>query len=248
MADLGEYGIAVDVEKAIRTIVRSEIDKQRPKDRQAEVMSINLQAKTCQVIFVGETDLVTVPFTTTAPSAVGQFVSIGGTTHDRHIVDVLGTSRVENELRPVIAVMKSSDGSSSASKFDFEVKELVQGIDVTTNQAEITIIRDGYYRMMFKIYTNSTESIGYMYIRKMIPDPSGTGTTDMILDEVQDKLSVRGGGGEGGTNAKGDKPLILISDGVYPLVAGDRVWCHYQGTSTQPRGCVAIITRVGQLL
>lgn len=100
--DFTDYGLAHKVVQALKKIVRDEIGKARPKASYAVVKTINVDDKSCTVVFPGgdpDTDGVRVPFTSVVPSIEGQTVRIGGSVNDRYIEAVMGTtddlSRIE---------------------------------------------------------------------------------------------------------------------------------------------------------
>ena len=94
----GNWANTVKVHTVLKQIAQNEIERLRPASRLAEVTKIDSDAKTLLVKFVGETNEVIVPFTSVAPSNVGQWVRVGGTTHDRHVEDVIGTTDSESRL------------------------------------------------------------------------------------------------------------------------------------------------------
>ncbi|QOR56175.1 minor tail protein [Gordonia phage Linetti] len=94
----GNWGNSVKAHSVLREIARKEIERLRPPSRLAEVTSIVPAEKKVLVRFVGETNVVPVPYTSTAPANVGQWVRIGGTTHDRYVEDVIGTTLTEARL------------------------------------------------------------------------------------------------------------------------------------------------------
>lgn len=97
---LGAFALAQDVIEAIRSVVREELAKQRPRARYATVQTINREDRSCTVNFIGEGDNpVRVPFGSIAPAVVGQEVRIGGTASDRTIEDVRGPSNVEDRTQ-----------------------------------------------------------------------------------------------------------------------------------------------------
>lgn len=99
MAGLEDYETTLKIEESIRRIVRSELESARPPTRIAEVVAIDRVNRKVTVIFTGELEEVVVPYLGTGPAVEGQFVRVGGTTHDRYVEDVVGES--ENESRIV---------------------------------------------------------------------------------------------------------------------------------------------------
>ncbi|WKW85485.1 minor tail protein [Rhodococcus phage Reynauld] len=100
MADLNDFGSALDVAKAMRRVSRREIDRQRPPSRWAIVTDIDRATRSCMVAFLGdsEEDSVRVPYTSVIPSRVGQEVKIGGPSNDRVIESIRGETEPETRL------------------------------------------------------------------------------------------------------------------------------------------------------
>ncbi|QGH76172.1 minor tail protein [Gordonia phage Jellybones] len=94
----GDWGNSVKVHSVLREIARKEVERLRPAPRLAEVVSIDHDEKKVMVKFVGETNVVPVPYTSTAPANNGQWVRVNGTTHDRYIEDVIGQSDTDRRL------------------------------------------------------------------------------------------------------------------------------------------------------
>lgn len=96
--NLSEYAVTAAVRDVIQQIARNEIQKVRPASRLAMVQSVNPTDRSAQVVFVGESESVRVPYTSKAPAFNGQFVRVGGTTHDRYIEDVIGQDSTSLDL------------------------------------------------------------------------------------------------------------------------------------------------------
>ncbi|UTN91188.1 minor tail protein [Gordonia phage PokyPuppy] len=94
----GQWANSVKAHTVLRDIARKEIERLRPASRLAEVTEIISTEKKVMVRFVGESNIVPVPYTSTAPANVGQWVRVGGTTHDRYVEDVIGTTLSESRL------------------------------------------------------------------------------------------------------------------------------------------------------
>lgn len=94
----GNWANTVEVHAVLKKIAQNEVQRLRPASRLAEVTSIDTDAKNLLVKFVGESNEVLVPFTSIAPSNIGQWVRVGGTTHDRYVEDVIGTTDTESRL------------------------------------------------------------------------------------------------------------------------------------------------------
>lgn len=97
----GNWANTVQVHSVLKKIAQNEVERLRPASRLAEVTSINSDDKTLLVKFVGEANEVLVPFTSVSPSNIGQWVRVGGTTHDRYVEDVIGTTDTESRLKDV---------------------------------------------------------------------------------------------------------------------------------------------------
>ncbi|QOP65355.1 minor tail protein [Gordonia phage Diabla] len=94
----GQWGNSVKAHAVLREIARKEVERLRPAPRLAEVVDIDPDAKKVMVRFTGESTAVPVPYTSTAPANTGQWVRVGGTTHDRYVQDVLGQSDTDRRL------------------------------------------------------------------------------------------------------------------------------------------------------
>ncbi|AXH68204.1 minor tail protein [Gordonia phage Niagara] len=122
---LSEYAVTAAVRDVIKTIARNEIQKARPASRLAAVQSIDPVDRSAQVIFVGETQPVRVPYTSKAPAFTGQFVRIGGTTHDRYIEDVIGQDFTSLELEKTKeSVGKLMEAAYGEGWFEADPEEL----------------------------------------------------------------------------------------------------------------------------
>lgn len=94
----GTWANTVEAHAVLKQIAQNEVNRLRPASRLAEVTSIDSSDKSLLVKFVGESNEVKVPYTSVAPANTGQWVRIGGTTHDRYVEDVIGTTDVESRL------------------------------------------------------------------------------------------------------------------------------------------------------
>lgn len=121
---LGQWETTTKIHSVLKTIAQGEIERMRPASRLAEVTQINPSDKSVLVKFVGETNEVKVPYTSTAPANTGQWVRVGGTTHDRHVEDVIGTTdteaRLENNESHINSLMSSILGPSWSDDDDGE--------------------------------------------------------------------------------------------------------------------------------
>lgn len=94
----GNWANSIAAHQVFKQIAQTEIERARPATRQAEVVSIDKGNKVVDVKFIGEQEAVTVPYTSTAPARAGQIVAVGGSVHDRHVVDVIGETDVDSRL------------------------------------------------------------------------------------------------------------------------------------------------------
>lgn len=87
----------------ITTEVAAQVQKIAPRRRVAEVTAIDLETRRAGVIYVGETNEVSLPFNLAVPAFVGQYVIVDGPPQDRSIVDVLGESGIEQKVQQNLA-------------------------------------------------------------------------------------------------------------------------------------------------
>lgn len=87
---LGDFQTALEMKSLIETLVRNELENQRPRYQYATVTSIDRTARKCGVQFPGETGSVTVNMGSIQPASVGQTVRVGGLMGDRFIEEVYG--------------------------------------------------------------------------------------------------------------------------------------------------------------
>ena len=95
MSDLNDFITAQRVDKAIEKKVTTQLNKQRPVAKYAVVKSIDNNTRSAEVVYIGESDPVRIPFGLVGPNEVGQEVRIEGTPGDRYITGIRGTTRVE---------------------------------------------------------------------------------------------------------------------------------------------------------
>lgn len=94
----GNWANSLAAHQVLTQIAQREVERMRPATRMAEVVSIDKENRSLDVKFIGEQEAVRVPYTSTAPANPGQYVMIGGTTHDRHVEDVIGQTDVDSRL------------------------------------------------------------------------------------------------------------------------------------------------------
>ena len=82
----------------IASEVAAQLQRLAPQRRIAEVVSIDTVNRRAGVIYVGETNEVSLPYNLAVPAYVGQYVAVDGPPQDRSIVDVLGASGIEKRM------------------------------------------------------------------------------------------------------------------------------------------------------
>lgn len=83
------FSYAQTFRDVIKDIIRKELERVRPSSSLAVVQTVNSAAKTCTVIFPGDTDSVTVKMFTVQPSALNDIVRIEGPAGDRYVAEVV---------------------------------------------------------------------------------------------------------------------------------------------------------------
>lgn len=124
----GDWRNTLEFKKVISEIVTTEINKQRPNTRLAEVVSIDKDTRTLGVVFAGETNEVKVPYTSIAPANVGQYVRIGGTTHDRYVEDVIGQNDTDRRLEFAEGQINSLMTTTVGSEWEDEDSDNLGGL------------------------------------------------------------------------------------------------------------------------
>lgn len=79
----------------LRRMIETEINRLRPRQRYATVVSWDRVERTCVVTFAESSTEITVSMGVIQPSSAGQIVRIEGTTRDRYITDVMGPAYVD---------------------------------------------------------------------------------------------------------------------------------------------------------
>lgn len=87
---LGDFQTALEMRDVIQTLVRSEIDAQRPSIQYATVTAIDRPKRRCSVQLPGATTSFSVSMGSVQPSYVGQTVRLDGLLGDRFVSDVMG--------------------------------------------------------------------------------------------------------------------------------------------------------------
>lgn len=98
MSGLGSFETARALRELVKGMVSEELKSQRPAPRYATVQSIDHEARSCMVVYVGEDVPVRVPYNGTGPANIGQEVRIEGMQSDRVITDVRGTTSTEGRV------------------------------------------------------------------------------------------------------------------------------------------------------
>ena len=83
----------------IATEVAAQLQRIAPRRRIAEVVSLDTVNRRAGVVYVGETNEVSLPYNLAVPAYIGQYVVVDGPPQDRSIVDVLGASGIEKQLQ-----------------------------------------------------------------------------------------------------------------------------------------------------
>lgn len=85
----------------IQSIVRETLAKEMPPDRYARVEGFVEGERRVIVQYNGEPEgnHVTLPYNSVVPSYVGQWVRVGGSANDRHVVDLLGPPESERRVQ-----------------------------------------------------------------------------------------------------------------------------------------------------
>jgi len=93
-----DHSAAKKFRDVVASIARGEIEKMFPPDRYAKVHEIREAERRVIVQYNGEgpENLVSVPYNSVKPAYVDQWVRIGGGAGDRHVIDTLGGTAVEN--------------------------------------------------------------------------------------------------------------------------------------------------------
>lgn len=99
----GDYLAALEMRDIIRGLVKSEVEKQRPRYDYATVVSIDRTNRKCTVQYVGDTTTSVVNMGAVQPSATGQVVRIDGLLGDRFVSDVMGVPYVEQPPNSLLA-------------------------------------------------------------------------------------------------------------------------------------------------
>ena len=92
-----DHSAAKKFRDVVAAICRAEIEKMFPPDRYARVESIDTENRRVMVHYNGEPEgnLVSIPYNSVQPAYEGQWVRIGGSAGDRHVIDTLGGSAIE---------------------------------------------------------------------------------------------------------------------------------------------------------
>lgn len=229
---------AQEWESAIRAIVKSEIDSQRPSARYAVVKSIDREARSCMVVFIGEQDEVRVAYADVAPAFVGQEVRIGGTQSDRYIEAVRGSS--DSEARVLEAERIIAETPFLVGRWGMENNVTYNGTNVlpiispvgaggydpvpfTENGVEykftnaggrVTVPVSGYYWIDIEIRADQAAMERSIILAI---DPGGNSANRQLIKESKGAYYYTGSDG----NIQADAPIVC-TDLLY-LNAGDVV-------------------------
>lgn len=87
---MGDLSFSMELRDTLKRMIREFVDAERPRYRYAQVESIDRVARTCAVVYNGETGSVQVNMGALQPSKIGQYVRIEGIGTDKFIADVIG--------------------------------------------------------------------------------------------------------------------------------------------------------------
>ncbi len=112
----GEYQTAAKMRDVIRSIVADELDRLRPADGYATVVTIDVPNRRCEVRFPedGDTNSIWVGMGSIQPTAAGQVVRVTGPQGDRYIDDVMETP-VPIEVDPLVYVAPLAAGPANVT-------------------------------------------------------------------------------------------------------------------------------------
>lgn len=98
-----DHSAAKKFRDVVAAICRAEVEKLLPQDRYAKVESIDTENRRVVVHYNGEPEgnLVTLPYNSVQPAYVGQWVRVGGPAGDRHVIDTLGGTAIEERTEEV---------------------------------------------------------------------------------------------------------------------------------------------------
>lgn len=120
MTDFSSFLLAGDFQNIINKMVDDRIAEKRPRHKYAVVQgSIDYTARTCMVMFNGDTSSVKVSFGATAPTSVGQVVRIEGVTGDRYIADIIGLNFAESTANSAQTQANSALARATVNQGDF---------------------------------------------------------------------------------------------------------------------------------
>lgn len=111
-----EFAFSLQMRDTIDKMIRSGIDKMRPKYRYATVDTIDRVNYKCTVTFNGEANPVEVSMGALQPSAVGQVVRVEGIGIDKFITDVIGESYTHTYLDGRIDTLTSNTNLEFAAR------------------------------------------------------------------------------------------------------------------------------------
>lgn len=159
----------------MKAVAREAIEEMRPSESIATVqiapdgsVGIDKEKRKAYVLIQGDSMPVWLPYMGVAPAALGQEVKIGGGRHDRHIIDVKGSSGIEVALNEEVRKSEPSlcsikliadyDVPPSAVRrmpFTDQIVNLGTSLEFDLTNAAITCLEAGWFTARF-----ATASIG----------------------------------------------------------------------------------------
>lgn len=91
---MDDYAFAAQFRDVIRKMAAQVVEQLRPAYKYAVVQSIDRTSRKCNVIYNGQSNIVTVNMGSIQPNVIGQTVRVGGIPPDRFIEDVMGDSYI----------------------------------------------------------------------------------------------------------------------------------------------------------
>ncbi|WGH21931.1 minor tail protein [Rhodococcus phage Trogglehumper] len=155
----------------MKAVAREAIEELRPSESIATVqmlpdgvtVGIDTAKRKAYVLIQGDTTPVWLPYMGVAPSTLGQEVKVGGGRHDRHIIDVKGTTGQEAALNeevrksePAICGVKlvanfSVPGGGIPKRIPFTTStvDLGTALEFDSANAAITCLEPGWFECWF---------------------------------------------------------------------------------------------------
>jgi len=139
----GDLYTAAEFRDYVRSVASGVLEEERPAPKFATVESIDRTASTCQVIYQGDTDPVTVAMYAIQPDAVAQVVIVDGPAGRRAISTVLGDVYLPAATNPLPAGGTTGQSLTKVSGTDYDVEwTTVTGSSLTYPDTTAAFLRD----------------------------------------------------------------------------------------------------------